>query len=220
MIKISKRLLAIAKLVPDNSRLIDIGSDHALLDIYLYQTKSPVKIIISDIKKSALDNGIANLKKYHLEDKIEARLGNGLEVISKDEVDTIIISGMGAHTIVGMLLYSKNKLAGVTNLILQSNNDDYFLRQKIVTLGYYIDKEVLIKDKNIIYTIIYFKKGKRRYSKKELYFGPLLLKENSLLFQEKKKLELLKLQKILPIIPKKKYFYRYKIKKKISLYKD
>ena len=39
MIKISKRLEAISSLVPINSNIIDIGCDHALLDIYLYQKK-------------------------------------------------------------------------------------------------------------------------------------------------------------------------------------
>ena len=38
----------------------------------------------------------------------------------------------------------------------------------------YID-EVLIEDNKKIYTIIKFIKGKRKYSKKELYFGPILL---------------------------------------------
>ena len=39
MIKISKRLEAISSLVPVNSNIIDIGCDHALLDIYLIQNK-------------------------------------------------------------------------------------------------------------------------------------------------------------------------------------
>ncbi len=32
---ISKRLESIASLIPNNSRVIDVGCDHALLDIYL-----------------------------------------------------------------------------------------------------------------------------------------------------------------------------------------
>ena len=39
MIKISKRLASIASYVEDDASLIDIGCDHGLLDIYLYQTK-------------------------------------------------------------------------------------------------------------------------------------------------------------------------------------
>jgi len=218
MIKLSSRLRAVCDFIPDNSKVIDVGCDHALLDIYLYQNRKNIKIIISDINKNALASGINNLKKYNLEDKIEARLGTGLEVVEANEIDTIVISGMGAHNIVGLLLYNKDKLKNVDNLILQSNNDIDFLRSKIITLGYYIKDEKLVKDKNIIYTVIYFSKGKRRYSKKEIYFGPILLKENSDLFKEKKELDLKNLNMILSIVPKNKYLYRYKLKKKINLY--
>ena len=219
MINLSKRLKTVSKYVSNHSKIIDIGCDHALLDIYLYETLEDVKIIISDINKNALESGINNLKKYHLEDKIEARLGSGLKVVDKDEINTIIISGMGAHSIVGILLYDKDKLKNVNTLIIQSNNDLDFLRKKIIKLGYYIENEELVKDKNIIYTVIKFKKGKKRYSKKELYFGPILLKENNLLFKEKNKDDLSKLQSIYKLVPKNKYLYRYKLKSKISYYK-
>ena len=37
MIKLSKRLEEISSLVPLKARVVDIGCDHGLLDIYLYQ---------------------------------------------------------------------------------------------------------------------------------------------------------------------------------------
>ena len=49
MIKISKRLETISSLVPINSSIIDIGCDHALLDIYLIEKKIAKKAIASDI---------------------------------------------------------------------------------------------------------------------------------------------------------------------------
>ena len=104
MINISKRLEAISNLVPNNSRIIDIGCDHGLLDIYLYQHNISKKIICTDINQNALNNAILNIKKNKLEKHIETRLGNGLEVLNdEDDIDTIIISGMGSHTIVGIL---------------------------------------------------------------------------------------------------------------------
>ena len=54
MIKLSKRLEAISSLVPNNSKIIDIGCDHGLLDIYLYQKKISNKIIAADIYKADL----------------------------------------------------------------------------------------------------------------------------------------------------------------------
>ena len=57
------------------------------------------------------------------------------------------------------------------------------------------------------------------YTKKQLYFGPYLLKENSKLFQEKKALELSKLEKFYPMIPKNHIHHRLKTYLKIRMYK-
>ena len=104
MIKISKRLETIASLVPINSSVIDVGCDHGLLDIYLYQKNICKKIIASDININALNNAKENIKKYKLSKYIETRLGSGLDALfSNDKIDTIIISGMGAHTIIDIL---------------------------------------------------------------------------------------------------------------------
>ena len=218
MIKLSKRLLAIANLVDDNSKVVDIGCDHGLVSIYLAMNKQNISIIASDINQNALDNAIKNINKYHLEDKIKVCLSNGLDNIN-DEIDTIIISGMGGHTIVDILTNNQEKLNTVNNIIIQSNNDIEYVRRKIVKLGYYISKEKLILDKNIYYTVILFTKGKKKYTNKEYYFGPILLKENSKIFIEKKNKEYTKLVNIKNNIPKRKLLIRLKILKELHMYK-
>ena len=218
MIKLSKRLLSIANLVNDNSKVVDIGCDHGLVSIYLAMNKQNISIIASDINQNALDNAIKNINKYHLEDKIKVCLSNGLDNIN-DEIDTIIISGMGGHTIVDILTNNQEKLHTVNNIIIQSNNDIEYVRRKIVKLGYYIKKEELILDKNIYYTIILFTKGKKKYTNKEYYFGPILLKENSKIFIERKNKEYTKLLNIKNNIPKRKLLIRLKILKELHMYK-
>jgi len=220
MNNLSKRLKEISNYIPDNIKMVDIGCDHALLDIYLYKNRKNISIIASDVNKNALNQAKTNIKKYNLEDVIETRISNGLDNISKDEIDTIVISGMGAHTIIGILHMNLKKLENVENIIVQSNNHIDFLRKKITELNYYIDNEKLVKDNGIIYTIISFKKGKKRYNKKELYFGPYLLKENSDLFREKNKEDLEKLNHLESVIPKTHHLHRLKIKNKIKLYKS
>ena len=218
MIKLSKRLLSIANLVDDNSKVVDIGCDHGLVSIYLAMNKQNISIIASDINQNALDNAIKNINKYHLEDKIKVCLSNGLENIN-DEIDTIIISGMGGHTIIDILTNNQEKLNTVNNIIIQSNNDIEYVRRKIVKLGYYIKKEELILDKNIYYTVILFTKGKKKYTNKEYYFGPILLKENSKIFIERKNKEYTKLVNIKNNIPKRKLLIRLKILKELHMYK-
>ena len=112
MIKLSKRLEAISNLVPKGSNVIDVGCDHGLLDIYLHQCKITKKIIATDINQNAINNAIENIKKNKLEKQIETRLGNGIDVLKEhDNIDTIIISGMGAHTAVGILYNNKKRLS-------------------------------------------------------------------------------------------------------------
>ena len=59
--KINNKLKKIAELVPSNSFLLDVGCDHALLDIYL--TDKNVKSIASDINDLPLSKAYKNIKK-------------------------------------------------------------------------------------------------------------------------------------------------------------
>ena len=219
MIKISKRLASIASLVPINSNIIDIGCDHALLDIYLYQSNKSNNIIASDVNANALANAKNNVIKYNLEDKIDVRLGNGLDTLNEsDNIDTIIMSGIGAHTIIGILKNNINKLSNINTIIIESNNKLSFLRKEMVPLGFMIDDEDIVEDNNKIYIIIKFVKGRAKYTKRDIYFGPLLLKKNSPIFQKYLKKEYQKLNMILKLLPKNKLYDRYKTKSEIKMY--
>lgn len=219
MIKLSPRLEAISSLVPSNSNVIDVGCDHALLDIYLYQNNISNKVIASDINSNALNNAKENIKKNNLEEYIETRLGNGLDTLKQeDEVDTIIISGMGAHTIVGILKNNLRKLYRVKTIIIQSNTKLEFLRKEVTKLNYKIEDEEIIEDNNKIYTIIKLVKGYVKYSKKELYFGPILLRKNTEIFKKYTKQELDKLNMYLKLLPQERILDRYKLKREIRLY--
>jgi len=219
MIKISKRLEAISSLVPINSNIIDIGCDHALLDIYLYQNEISKKIIASDINENALNNAKENINKYNLDKYIETRLGDGLDTLNKnDNINTIIISGMGAHTIIGILKNNLDKLVKINTIIIQSNTKLELLRKEIIKFGYYINDETIVEDNKKTYIIIKFQKGSKKYNKKELYFGPILLLKKTELFKKYNKKELNKLCILLKKMPKNKIFERCKLKKKIKLY--
>ena len=220
MIKISKRLEAISSLVPVNSKVIDIGCDHGLLDIYLYQQKISKKIIASDINNNALSNAKENIKKYNLEKIIETRLGNGLDTLNEnDTIDTMIISGMGANTIIEIIKNNLVKIEQIDNFIIQSNTKIPLLRKELNKLKFKIIDEIYVEDNKKSYIIIKFVKGREKYNKKELYFGPILLKKNEFEYQQKLKSDLNKLKFLLTKLPKNKFIERYKIKKEINLYK-
>jgi tRNA (adenine22-N1)-methyltransferase len=136
-INLSKRLKTIGDFIPNNSKVIEIGCDHALLSIFIALYKSPLKIIASDINENALDQGITNIKKYKLENKIITKIGNGLKPIKDEDINTVIISGLGSKNIINILKNDKPLLNNIEYLILQPNNNAYKLRKEVTKLGYY-----------------------------------------------------------------------------------
>ncbi|MBQ2946832.1 MAG: SAM-dependent methyltransferase [Bacilli bacterium] len=197
---LSKRLQGVATLVDINSRVIDVGCDHAYLDIYLTQNNDN-KCIATDINQNALEIAKKNIKKYNLEDKIETKLTNGLTDIKVKDDDNIVISGMGTYTILEIL--KTNNLSNT--LIISSNNNVDILRKEVINLGYYIDSEIFIIDKNKPYIIIKFIKGIKKYSKLDILLGPIL--KNNI---EYKKYIIKKYENILNNISKKKILLRLK----------
>ena len=162
---ISKRLNVIASLV-DSNKIIDIGCDHALLDIYL--TNKGINCVAIDNKETVLDKARENIKKNNLLDKIKIICSNGLENYNVLGNENVIIAGMGTNTILNII--QNKEFNKINTLIIQSNNNLYELRKKICKLGYYIDKEIVIFDKKY-YNIIRFKKGFKKYSYFDYYFG-------------------------------------------------
>lgn len=175
MINISERLKALADLVPDNSNACDVGCDHALLDIYLYQTKKNIKLIASDINENALSGAIKNIKKYNLEDKIQTVVSDGLKNLPLNNIDTIIISGLGSATIIGIL--KKEYLSNIKTIIISSHNHTEEVREYMQNLNFCIEDETIIKENNIYYILLKFKNGNQKLTDFEKLYGPIILKQ-------------------------------------------
>ena len=215
---LNQRLKVVASLIDESCYMIDVGCDHALLDIYLASIYKNIKIIASDNKKGPLEGAKENIKKYHLETRIQLKLGNGIDPIEK-KVDTIVISGMGGLNMIGILKYKKELLFNIKTIILSPNSDTEKVRKEMIKLGYIIENEQLVKDKHIIYPVLVLKKGKKHYSKQEYLFGPILLERKDTLFLEYIKNERTRKEKSLEILPKKYIQRRRKLKKELKMIK-
>lgn len=177
---LSKRLSSLLKYIEKGDKIIDIGCDHALIDIYLIKNNIVENIIVSDVHENALEAGINNIKKNKLKDKIDARLGNGLEVLKQsDNIDTVLISGMGTSTIISIL--NNEYIKNINKLILQSNNNHAELRKAVTDLGFYIDNEEYFVDNKKNYINIAFKRGHKKLNKDEIKYGPFLIKNKEYL---------------------------------------
>ena len=211
---ISKRLRVISDFISDNSFILDVGCDHALLDIYVTKNKKNVKAIASDINEGPLKGALENVKKYNAKD-VTVVLGDGLSSY-KEGVDTVVISGLGSTTIVSILKKDNGVLSNIKKLIISSNNDYYFLRKSVCEMGFYISDEVMVLDRGKYYPIIIFEKGFKKYSEYEYRYGPVLLNKMDSIFIDYLKNERDKFVNIYKSLGFKYIFKKFYVKKQIS----
>ena len=216
--KINERLKRVASYVDDNSYIIDVGCDHALLDIYLVKTKKNVKTIASDISDGPLEYAYKNIEKENLLNKIKITKRNGIDNLEK-EVDTIVISGMGTSNVLGIIFRNKENLKNIKKIIISSNNDWYSLRKIFTENNYYIKEEDIILENDKFYPIVIFEKGTKKYKKYELKYGPILLKSNNEIFKKYIEKEITKLSNIKNNLTNKYLIKKIKLEKEIRFLK-
>ena len=95
----SKRIERLVDLFPGATSVADIGCDHGYSSILLAKKGKAEKIIACDIGESPLESAKNNIRKEGLTNKIQCRLGNGLEPLKSFEVEALLISGMGGPLI-------------------------------------------------------------------------------------------------------------------------
>ncbi|KRN58836.1 tRNA (adenine(22)-N(1))-methyltransferase [Limosilactobacillus secaliphilus] len=185
---LSKRLQAVADLVPDNARLADIGSDHAYLPAALLLADKIKYAVAGEVAKGPFENEKAEINKLQMQDCLIPRLADGLDAIENDDhIDTVVIAGMGGSLIEEILDRGQDKLAGVKHLILQPNIGEYRLRKWLMEHHFQIMHEELLADEGHRYEIILAEPSicPVRYNQRELLFGPLLLEHQGPLFDAK-----------------------------------
>ena len=160
------RIEAIYSFIDLKDRVVDVGCDQAKLGILL--AKRNQKSIASDISPKVIERASLDIRKLGLDNLIDLRVSNSLQNIKEKEADTLVLSGMGTHTILEILNSTKIKF---NKIITISNNYHDILRDKMNELNYKVDKELIIKENNKYYNLILFTKGIKKYSQKELLLG-------------------------------------------------
>jgi len=214
--KINNRLKTIGDLVEKDSICLDVGCDHALLDIYLVKQNKNIKAIASDIATGPIETAKNNIKREKLENIIEVRQGDGLNTYTND-INTVIISGMGGRNIIGICKYKKDVLKKVNTFIISPNNYQEDVKKYFTKNGFYIENEEFVRDNRFIYQIIIFKKGKRKYTRKDYFFGPVFLIKKGPLFREYYEREKKSREILISLLPKNYRYKKYKLKKEIQM---
>ena len=190
---ISDRLAAIAYMIDKNKVVFDVGSDHGLLPCFLIESGISPKVYAGDIAQGPLDHAIENINARGLQDRIIPVLSDGLKKASND-VDVVVISGMGYHTIKHIL--DNCDINRYQYFIIQSNTDVNLIRQYISDHNFTIEDERIIYD-GFYYQIIKFSADYHDpYSELEINYGPVLLKKKDHIFIDYLKYTLNKLEEI------------------------
>lgn len=208
MIRLSQRLMAIAEQIPDGSRVADIGSDHALLPVYLIQSNRAVRAVAGEVNTGPYRAAARQVESAGLVGQIDVRLGDGLQVVQPGEVDVVVIAGMGGGLIRDILQAGGTRLDGVQRLVLQPNVGEELVRHWIVDEGWFLSAEQILEEDGLTYEVLTVDRVEQAEGKNRALFaertvadrtissavlfklGPYLLQEQTAIFIAKWQREL------------------------------
>ncbi len=147
------RIRAIMNFVREGSRVADIGADHAYLSIALAKSGLATKIIATEKNVGPFEAARKNILAAGFGDVIDVRLGDGLQVLSAGEVDTICIAGMGGALIQKILDDAPDVVQSSRQLILQPMNAVKKIRDNLAE-NFVVEDEDLAEASGIIYEVI------------------------------------------------------------------
>ncbi len=151
---IRKRLAAIASYVRKGSRVADIGTDHGFLPLYLIENDISPTCIASDVREGPASAARKHIAAAGQQNRIDVRVGNGLETVKPEEVDDIVIAGMGGETITAILEAAQWLQSPHYHLILQPMSHTEILRQWLYTHGFSTVCERLLTDGGKSYILL------------------------------------------------------------------
>jgi len=153
-VRLPQRLKVIVDYIEEGAAVIDVGSDHGLLPIFLAQHGSFQRLTAADVSNDSLNSARRNIKKYGMSDKIELMVADGLSEVTPNDVDTIVISGLGGETIRDILKKAPWTISSDISLILQPQSKIDVLCNFLYNGGYSIKETQVVLDRGRRYTVI------------------------------------------------------------------
>ena len=180
-----KRLLDIVNILDSNKKVIDVGTDHGLVPLYLAKNNISNDIIATDISAPSLQKLIDRLDD-NLRKVIKTKVTDGFKGLESSDNQVAIIAGMGANTIIEIIEESIDFAKKLDYLVLASNVNTYELRQFLNQQGFYIDKDFLSYENKKYYDILKVYYGKKQeLAFEEYYYGLTDIQKRNDLLKEK-----------------------------------
>ena len=179
------RLAVAAALGRRGARFADVGTDHAYLPLYLLDAGVITSAVAADIAEGPLASARANVVEAGREGEITLLLANGLSGMEGLGLTDIAICGMGGELIVRILSDAPWTKDPSVRLILQPMTHPEALRRFLLSEGYSIVDETLVKEEKIYQILCVEYSGiPQRYTALEELFGRHNLRRGGILTDE------------------------------------
>jgi tRNA (adenine22-N1)-methyltransferase len=152
--ELSIRLKAIVNMIDKCENIIDVGTDHGYVPIYLVKNDIIQSAIASDINRGPVEKAKKNVQSNNVSLEISCRQGSGLSTVKPGEVQVAVIAGMGGNLIRDILEADLPVVKGLKYMILQPVQNAEVLREYLYSTGYDILKEDICNEDGKFYEII------------------------------------------------------------------
>ncbi len=153
-IHLDNRLALCAEFVRDGTRLVDVGTDHAYLPVWLALRGRIESAVACDIRTGPLKNAENNIKRFGAQATVKTRLSDGLDSIDKNDAYDIVIAGMGGELIAEIIKRTQWLCTGERRLILQPMTRAESLRLFLCKNGFQIVDERACVSGRKVYSVM------------------------------------------------------------------
>lgn len=141
MFRLDERLSLCAAFVRQGTRLADVGTDHAYLPVWLALNGKIRSAIACDVRVGPLENAKNNILRFGVENMVSAVLSDGLDNLTPDCADDIVIAGMGGELTAKIIMRTQWLRDRDKRLILQPMTRADALRSFLCENGFNILEE-------------------------------------------------------------------------------
>lgn len=149
--KISNRLQLLAHCLSKQKIIADIGSDHGYLCVYYMLYCNGKKAYACDINRNALNQAKQTLTK-NPSVAVELQCMDGIQQLHQD-VQEIVIAGMGYDTIRSILENQEEKIARLDRIVIQCNKNLDKMQQFLSAIQLPIIETHLVFENGLYYEI-------------------------------------------------------------------
>ena len=177
---LSARLRSAVPYLKRGGAVIDVGTDHAYLPIYLVGEGISSRALACDINRGTIESAARNVLAAGLGNRIDTLCTDGLHGAETFGADNVQIFGMGGELIIRILSEAPWVKDANVGLVLQPMTRAHMLRRWLLENGFEIVGETITHEDRYYQTIAARYCGKvEEYTEEELLLGRWNIQNNA-----------------------------------------